>query len=87
MKHGKEIDEARAGDPYWVECVGGPFDGRMFQLSWDRLKLTDGRVVVARGFVVEGSTERLPDGTVRRGGGQGHYVEDGWADENSRSFA
>ena len=63
-------------DSRWVEFVGGPYDGTMAQFrnaSWmDR----------GGGFLVDARGERLPDGTYRRGGGQGHYIVAGLVDED-----
>ena len=68
-------DESLASANYWVECSGGPHDGRMIELDRDRR----GRPWPA--FFVGGSHIHMPDGSIRRGGVQGHYFEDGWADE------
>jgi hypothetical protein len=38
------VDEEPAGDPYWVDCVGGPYDGQMVQMTRARLTMPDGTV-------------------------------------------
>jgi hypothetical protein len=70
-----EVDDKRAGEQYWVECAGGPYDGDMLQFE------RDPRGRPAHGFFVRGSHKHVPDGTIRRGGVQGHYILDGWANE------
>jgi hypothetical protein len=64
------VDAEKAGDPYWVECVGGPYDGEMVQMSRGSLRNKEGKVIVSRGFWVPES--------------KGHYIEKGWANEELR---
>ena len=65
------VDADEAGDPFWVECVGGPYDGEMVQMSRGRLRGKDGIEILSRGFWVPGSA--------------GHYVEKGWANRELRA--
>jgi hypothetical protein len=61
------VDAEKAGDPFWVECVGGPYDGEMVQMSRGRIRGKDGKEILSRGFWVPGS--------------EGHYIERGWANQ------
>ena len=63
----RKHDKVTDSDLFWGELVGGPFDGQMAQITRTTIRFKDGTVRVSRGLWV-------PEAN-------GHYVEDGFADE------